>query len=306
MKRATSWAAVMMLSVPAAAAEPSPEPRPAAGVDFFYSGDSDGAEVVRAGIDFDLRKRDEDHYIGVRLEKAQFNPQGTEWHSHERIYLRAAGSRGDWQLRARVGTDGHTVIGSIAANDHSPMRKEIFLERDIVETRQGLTRRIYSTFAGATIDLPLDDRNVVTNLVGVQTFSGDNTRYHWRSRYIRVLDASSGLSAQLRARYFRNSRPREFDYYSPRWYAEVLPVLQMRRFLGGWELVGAGGIGRQRDSSSRWRPSHFLHARFRSPAGSSEWAVNGAVTYTNTPSITAASQSGYSYMQVSFGASRRF
>lgn len=306
MKNVASFAILIGLSAPAVAAGPPPELRPAAGAEFFYSADSDDTEVVRAALDFDLRNQGHDRYIGVRLEKARFNPNGTGWHSHARIYLRAADTIGAWQWRARIGTDGHTVIGSFAVNDSASMRKEIFVERDVVETRQGLTRGIYSTFAGAAIDLPADDRNVFTALAGVQTFTGENTRLHLRGNYVHVIEPEWGLSAQLRGRYFRSSEPGEFDYYSPRWYAEVLPVVQVRRFLGGWELVGAGGLGLQRDSDTGWRQSRYLHARFRSPTGSSRWAANGAFTYTNTPSVTASTRSGYSYIQFSLGVSRRF
>jgi hypothetical protein len=306
MKNAASFLVLVGLSAPALAAGQPPEPRPAAGPEFFYSADSDDTEVMRAALDFDLRNRGQDRYIGVRVEKARFNPNGTGWYSQDRVYLRAADTIGDWQWRARIGTDGHTVIGSASVNDGAPMRKEVFVERDIVETRQGLAKGIYSTFAGAAVDLPVDDRNVFTALAGLQTFTGENTRFHLRGSYIHVLEPEWGLSAQLRSRYFRSSEPGEFDYYSPRWYAEVLPVVQVRRFFGGWELVGAGGLGLQRDSGSDWRQSRFLHARFRSPTGASQWSANGAFTYTNTPSVSGTSRSGYRYVQFSLGALRRF
>jgi hypothetical protein len=299
-------AASAALATPAAAAEAEPGARPAAGGEFFYSSDSDETEVVRSALNFDLINFSQDRYFGVSLERASYNPSGAGWQSRERIFLRAANEIVGWQLRARVGTDGDTIIGAISANDRSPFRKEFFVERDLVETRQGLKRGIYSTFAGAAVDLPVDERNTFTALAGLQTFTGSNHRTHLRGSYIHVLRPELGLSAQLRARYFHSSDPGEFDYYSPRWYAEVLPVLQVRRFLGGWELLGAGGLGAQRDSHTEWRSSHYAHVRFRSPQGSSSWALNGALTYTNTPSATSNSQSGYSYIQLLLGASRRF
>jgi|GEM_PF-389671 len=289
-----------------AAAAPAPESGPAVGGEVFYSADSDGTEVARAAVDFDPYSASQDRYLGVRLERAWFNPNDRGWQSRDRVYLRAADRLGEWQIRARIGTDGDTVIGSIALNDHAPFRKEFFLERDIVETPQGLDLGLYSTFAGAAVDLPIDDRNVFTALAGVQEFTGDNVRLHLRGSYIHVLRPEWGLSAQLRGRYFHSSDPGEFDYYSPRWYAEVLPVLQVRRFLGGWEAVGAAGLGLQRDSGSDWRSSRYAHARFRSPLGSSDWSANGAFTYTNTPSVTGTSDSGYSYVQFILGVSRRF
>ena len=239
------------------------------------------------------------------MERARYNPSGRGWESRDRLFVQGAEKLGDWQLRARVGTDGDSVIGALSLNDDAKFRKGFFVERDIVETRQGLDLGLYSTFAGAAVDLPLDERNVVTAMAGVQEFTRKNTRLHLRGSYIHVVKPKIGLSAQLRGRWFRSSHPREFDYYSPRWYAEVLPLVQMRRFLRGWEVLGAAGLGMQRDSGSDWRASRYAHARFQSPR-KSDWSLSGAVTYTNQPSITGTPRSGYSYVQATLGVSKRF
>jgi hypothetical protein len=287
------------------AASSAAQSGPGTGVEFFYSSDSDGTEVVRGALNFDLRHTGENAYLGISLEKAWYDPASAALESRERIFARAAGTAADWQWRARIGTDGDNVIGSISVNDTSRFRKEAFVERDIIETRQGLAQGLYSTFAGAAVDLPADNRNIFTALAGVQEFTGENLRLHLRGSYIHVVKPDWGLSVQLRGRYFSNSEPREFDYYSPRWFAEVLPVAQVRRFVGGWELVGAAGLGVQRDSDSDWRQSRFVHARFRSPERAG-WSANGAFTYTNTPSLTGTASSGYSYVQFTFGLSASF
>ena len=160
---------------------------------------------------------------------------------------------------------------------------------------------VYYTFAGAAIDLPADDRNVVTLFAGVQPFTGDNVRTHLRASYVHVVTPDWGLSAQLRARYFRSSHPGEFDYYSPRWYAEVLPVVQMRRFVGGWQLLGAAGYGAQRDSESKWRDSRFLNLRVTSPRFRKDWVLTGSLVYTNTP-VSAGFT--YRYTQFSVGLTK--
>lgn len=300
-------------TAPAASAEPARPRLPPAvlpqsmvmNADVFYSSDSDRSEVTRTALELGTGNADDTRSIGIRVERARYNPVGRGWESRDRIFVRGAEKLGDWQLRARVGTDGDSVIGAVSLNDEARFRKEVFVERDIVETRQGLDRGLYSTFIGGAVDLPVDDRNLFTALAGVQAFTGDNVRLHLRTSYIHVVNPDKGLSLQLRGRYFRSSRPREFDYYSPRWYAEALPVVQMRRFVRGWELLGAAGFGLQRDSGSDWRASRYLHARFQSPRASS-WSVNGALTYTNTPSITGTSRTGYSYVQATLGVSKRF
>jgi hypothetical protein len=290
---------------PAEPAEAEPRLPPAVVTDVFYSSDSDRSEVTRAAIELGMGDPRDERSIGIRVERARYNPAGRGWESRERVFVRGAEKLGDWQLRARVGTDGDSLIGTLSLNDEAKFRKEFFIERDVVETRQGLDRGLYSTFVGGAVDLPVDDRNVFTALAGVQDFTGDNVRLHLRGSYIHVVNPDKGLSVQLRGRYFRSSRPREFDYYSPRWYAEALPVVQMRRFIRGWELLGAVGLGVQRDSGTDWRGSRYLHARFQTPRRSS-WSINGAVTYTNTPSITGSPRSGYSYVQGTLGLSKRF
>lgn len=282
------------------------EPAPAAGTELFVSSDSDDTEVVRLALDFDLRNMGEDERLGVRVEKAWYNPQDTGTRERERVYLRYSDSGGGWNWSALVGTDGDTVIGSASVHDNSRFRKEAFIERDVVETQRGLDEGIYSTFIGAAIDLPADDNNIFTVLGGVQTFTGDNVRLHARANYVHVADADLGLSLQLRGRYFRDSDPGEFDYYSPRWYAQVLPVVQLRRFTGGWELLGAGGIGLQRDANSGWRQANFAQARVRSPRNADDWSVFGEITYTDTPANNGALGDGYSYVQGRLGVYRRF
>jgi hypothetical protein len=274
---------------------------PAVGTDVFYSSDADHTEVVKAGIDFDLAYDGPDRHWGVRLERARFSPLGLKGRTMERAYLRAADSLGEWKWNATVGTDGRTVLGSASIHDESRFRKELFVEREILETPQGLTRRIYYTFAGAALDLPADDRNVLTLVAGVQPFSGDNVRTHLRGTFVHVVKPSWGVSAQLRARYFHSSHPGEFDYYSPRWYAEVLPVLQVRRFVGGWQLLGAAGYGGQRDSGSHWRSSRYFNARVTSPAFRKDWALTGGVLVTNTPVSTGFT---YRYTQFNLGLTK--
>lgn len=279
--------------------------RQAVGTDLFYSSGSDETEVLSIGINYDFRAISADEYAGVTLERAWYNPAGLREERRDRYFVRAGHEFGNWQMKARVGTDGDSLVGSLSLNDRSRYRKELFIERDIIEARQGLAQGIYSTFVGAAIDLPTDERNVFTTLVGVQEFSGENVRLHLRGNYVHVVKPELGLSLQLRSRWFRNSEPGEFDYYSPRWYAEILPVVQVRRFTRGWELVGAGGLGIQRDSSSDWRESRYLHARVRSPLEGAAWRFNAALTYTNTPSNNG-DVSGYSYVQLMAGAMRAF
>ena len=254
-------------------------------------------------MNFDLAYAGPDNHWGIRLERARFTPLGQRGRTMERAYLRGADSLGAWKWNATVGTDGRTLVGSASIHDESRFRKEVFVEREILETPEGLTHRIYYTFAGAALDLPADDRNVLTVVAGVQPFTGGNVRTHLRGTFLHVVKPDWGLSVQLRSRYFHSSAPHQFDYYSPRWYAEILPVIQVRRFISGWQLLGAAGYGAQRDSDSHWRSSRYFNARVTSPASKAGWAVNGAFLMTNTPVSTGYT---YRYTQFTMGLTKAF
>ena len=234
-------------------------------------------------------------------KKLGLNLWGKAGATIKRIYLRAASTLGKhWKWNATVGTDGHSVLGSATLHDEAAFRKEVFLEREIVETPQGLTRRIYYTFGGAAIDLPADENNVLTLVAGLQDFTGDNVRTHFRATAVHVFNRDKGLSIQLRTRYFHNSEPREYDYYSPRWYASAIPVLQMRRFVGGWRTLVAGGIGVQRDAGSKWKRSSYFNAQLTSPPKRG-WSGNAAVLFSETPTVAG---DNYNYFQFTFGLMR--
>jgi hypothetical protein len=86
----------------------------------------------------------------------------------------------------------------------------------------------------------------------------------------------------------------------------VLPVLQLRRFWNGWQLLGAAGLGGQRDSESGWRLSRFANARVRSPAVRSGWHVEGTFTYSSSGGGIGASSDRYSYTQFTLGVTHAF
>lgn len=300
--------AAVCLPAPASAQDDSDEAAkagPAVGTEVFVSTDSDDTTVLRVAGDFDLRNAPDGSRLGVRVEKAWYDPQGQGRIARERVFLQVADGEGDVEWSVRIGTDGDTVIGSASINDNEEFRKEAFIERDIVETPLGLELGIYSTFAGAAIDLPADENNIFTLLAGVQEFTGENLRLHLRGNFVHVVDSELGLSVQLRTRYFHSTEPGEFDYFSPENYTQVLPVVQLRRFVNDWQLLAAGGIGAQKITGTGWDQANFAQLRFVSPS-ENDWYASGEAIYSQTPGDNAVAGSGYDYFQARFSLTRRF
>jgi hypothetical protein len=277
-------------------------PSHAVGFDVFASTDADDTEVIKAGVSADWRYRGPDDYLGIRVETARFKPLGGPSTEDQRVYLRFADKTGGWSWKGQVGTDGETALGAVSVHNEARFRQEYFIEREILETPRGLDEGVYYTFVGGAFDLPVDDRNGFTAVVGLQDFTGDNVRTHLRLSYVHVLKPEWGLSAQIRTRYFHSSDPGEFDYYSPENYAEIMPVLQVRRYSNGWRWSVAGGVGGQKETGGDWRSARYFNAQVTSPP-IREWAVNAAVTYSNTPVTSGYT---YDYTQVNFGIVRAF
>lgn len=277
-------------------------PHHAVGADVWASTDADDTDVIKAGVNLDWRYRGPDDYLGLRLETAHFRPLGQDTTEDQRVYLRFASKTGDWSWNGQVGTDGDTVLGSASLHNNARYRQEYFVEREILETRRGVTEGLYYTFVGGAFDLPVDDRNSFTFVAGLQDFTGSNVRTHLRANYVHVVKPEWGLSAQIRTRYFHSSDPGEYDYFSPKDYLEVLPVLQVRRFYGGWRYVAAVGLGGQKQTGADWRSARYFNAQVMSPPVR-EWAVTAALTYSNTPINSGYT---YDYTQVNFGIVRAF
>lgn len=272
-------------------------------VDAFSSSDADKTEVARFGANADWLSDGPDRHRGVRIETARFSPLGQETTEDLRVYYRHADVAGDWTWKAQVGTDGDTVLGALNAHNNARWRQEYFLEREIIETPQGLAQGVYYTFAGAALDLPIDARNTVTAVGAVQAFTGRNERVHLRASYVHVLQPEWGLTAQLRSRWFHSSRPGEYDYFSPRNFVQVTPTLQLRRRMQGWRYVVAAGLGAQKQTGGKWRAARTVSAQLTSPPTRRGWAMDAAFAYSNTP---VGAGYTYDYRQFSLGLTRAF
>lgn len=299
-------AAAMAFAAPAGARDPGAVENgpPAAGVELWTSADSDDTQVVKLLGRAALRDDGAGRHLGFAIEEARFTPQGQRTRKDRRLYADLADRAGDkWLWKARVGSDGRTWLGSASLRTQDWSR-EVFLEREIVETPQGLDRGIYYTFVGASMDVPAPKFGVLNLMAGLQGFTGDNKRLHIRSSYVHVVEPGLGLSAQLRARYFHSTEPGESDYYSPRHFAQALPVVQMRRFTSsGWMVLGAAGYGAQRATGSSWVAARLVELRFESPRGERGFRAFGHVQYSNN-SLTGAGD--YDYVMARLGFSRVF
>lgn len=278
--------------------------QPAAGVEFWMSSDSEKTGVVKLTGRALWRFEGSTNYQGIDIERAWFSPEGQHARKQTRAYLDMAGAVATkWNWSAKVGTNGTTILGSasIRASDWS---KELFVERETVETPRGVDQGIYYTLLGASADLVSDRRDTLSAMGGVQKFTGSNARLHLRGTYVHVLKTDLGLSIQLRTRYFHSTVPGEFDYYSPRDFIQLTPVVQMRRFdRGGWMYLIALGYGVQRATGSHWQAARLADLRLESPRSSRRLQAFAELQFSNNSLVGAAGN--YNYAVARLGLTTR-
>lgn len=276
----------------------------AAHLSVFASDDADDTSLLKTGLTADYRFEDVERYRGIKLEQLDIRPLGGEQWRDQRVYYRFADYNDQWLWNGQVGTNGDTVVGSANFVRGGRLRQEYFVERDVLETPRGVDG-LYHTFLGASFDVKLDndDRHQLTTLVGAQDFTGNNLRAHLRASYIASVVPEWGLSLQLRTRAFHNSVPREHDYYSPRWFAEAMPVMQVRRFHDRWMYSAAVGWGWQRNSGADVREARLVETAVTSPRTGRDWYLQASASYSNTPTGTGQS---YGYRQLMLELIRPF
>lgn len=297
--KARCWIAATALFATPVAALAGEDSTQAAGVSFFASNDADNTAVVKIGLNFDYDFTNPDDYQGIHLETFVFASSGSAATIHERGYFDFAGGGTRWKWSGEAGTDGHTFLGSGTIHTDESFRQEYFLSRDLVETPLGLSRGLYYTYGGASYDIPIDDQNTLTVLGGVQSFTGKNYRLQLRGTYVYAVVPDWGLSIQLRSRYFWNSTPHEFDYFSPDYYFEAIPTVQMRRFYARWQYLAAFGWGARRDSGTDWKSARLVNLSVTSPPFGREWYFKASFIYSNMP-VVAAYTYNYEQAMLSF------
>jgi hypothetical protein len=267
-------------------------------LDAFASSDADGNDSFRSGLSYDLVRDGIDNRRGIKLEHAEASGEGWRY-ERARAYLRlAATADSGWKWRADIGTDGRSLLGNAALISERGLRRELFLERDIVETRLGVERSLYHSFLGGTVDIPLGSRLTTALVGGVQDFGGSNRRLHARAVVSGVLVEDWGLSTQLRLRYFDDSVAGELDYFAPGWYREALAGLSLRRFVNGYSGRLLLTTGRQQSAGSQSRRASLYELQFETPKRDG-WYLKLNAGYSNTP-ISSAYTYAYRYLRLEF------
>ncbi len=271
--------------------------------DIYASTDSEGFSTYKYRAGFYPVYEHGEKYTGFEYQHNYFT-QG-DWNSSADQYsfiTKAINPRTALGYRLNVGyniENGYhllTTDSQYGFQVTDATRVEFFLNRDRVETQNSLTRGLYYTLPGASIEQQLLERLRVVVVGAYMYFSDSNTRPILRAKLIYDLVPAYGITAQLRYRQYRDTNinvPK--NYFNPDTYDETMLALGMRRRIEGWVVSGTAGVGQQSVSPGSSTSTQLFELAATSPINSKAAFFRASAGYDRSAGFQGPSYS-YRYL----------
>lgn len=275
--------------------------QPAAGGGYFLSGDSERFVARRASVEGIIGYEHLDGRTGLRYTDHEFSQNGWTRRGEQ---LRLVASRIDrktydgWRVETGVMRQSTHDLWTLDASYRKSLTAgpavEFFANRDFVETRTALDQGTYFNFGGVSVDVPVNPHVTLVGLAGFQAFSDDNHRRHLRARAIWQPSLDTGLTLQLRYRWYDNSLTNVGGaYFNPSRYQEALFVIGWRQRLGDWRTALTAGAGRQQVASDTSTMAQLLEASAEKQVG--RYALRLRAGYSRAAAAATTTDPDYWY-----------
>lgn len=278
------------LSPAAAASDERPSRFVSAGVD--GSNDSDGFSEFKPWTQYEGANG-----WGLRAGWQHYAIDG--WSTEGRsLYLTHQQHTPSWTSQGRLGLNrsaGHSHWVGVWDGMYQLSRQTsagVSLERDVVNSRRGLTEGLTATTAMAVLDQQLSPRWSLGLAAGSTWFSDDNRRDTLRSRWTFTLSEDQGLYAYATTRHYRNSEPYRRAYFSPERFREAALGLMWKKALNDQVVLSThADLGRQYiegEGQRLWHVGLYLSAPHRAAI---QWKLGFATSRDHASSISGSSVS---------------
>lgn len=241
----------------------------AAGGEIFFAEDSERFSTRRASVLLPLNDFQHlEHMSGLRYGSVNYTQDGWSRSGQQlNVFHHRMDTRNwsGWMMNGGVlQQGGHNTVTLDASYRKALSAQsgvEVFVNRDVVETRSALDQGLAFSFVGASGDVGITPHWTVTGMVGHQSFNDGNDRRHFRSRLIYQPDLDLGMTIQLRYRYFDSSQSNAVNaYFNPERYDEGMLAVGLRHRVRGWKTHIVAGAGRQRINEDGQTPTELLEA----------------------------------------------
>lgn len=239
----------------------------------FSSKDNEDFFTQRTAVEYLPRFTHGDALTGVRVTSHRFEQNNWSRNGQQLTLMHRdidPATANGWQLESGLFRQGEHRLLTLDGNYRAPLAKdtavEFFINRDWVETAEGLNQGIHFTYAGGSLEQGIGSHVTLVGLLGHQRFSDDNYRNHGRVRLIVQPNLDLGLTLQARYRvYTSKSEDVGGAYFNPKQYDESLLMVGWRQRISGWMAHLTAGAGRQRVADDPSTPARLLEINLHSP-----------------------------------------
>lgn len=240
----------------------------AGGASLYTSSDSEAFSIHRASL---LLLNDYQHLdakSGLRYATANYAQNGWSRGAQQLSLFKHSMDPTTWSgwmveagLLQQGGRDTVTLDAGYRKAFSAQSGVEIFVNREVVETRNALDLGRAFNFAGISGDVGVNPHWTLVGMLGQQSFNDGNDRRHLRGRIIFQPDLNLGLTLQLRYRRFDSSQSDvSRAYFNPENYSETMLAAGWRHRLDGWKTQLVAGTGHQRINDAVETPTQLLEA----------------------------------------------
>lgn len=204
---------------------------------------------------------------------------------------------------ARLGGTSVSAAVSRGWFDESGRSVELMLERNLVDSREGIEKNLTATLVGVGGDLPLTTATMLTGTAAVQYVEDNNWRTHLRLRLSHeIVAAPAAVQLQARYRGIRADNPHTGNYFNPRSFDEVLFGAFWRVDRSDWRGILWAGAGTQRVDGNT-QDAYAVEASLVSPRLAE---LPAYLTLSFGVKHDGARAGGYTYRYVSASFAARF
>jgi len=272
--------------------------------DIYASTDSEGFSTYKYGAGIYPVFEHGEKYTGFEYQHNYFT-QGN-WNSSAEQYTfitKAINPRTALGYRLNAGynvENGYHLLTTdsqygFQATDTT--RVELLINRDRVETQNSLTKGLYYTLGGASIEQQLLERLRVVVVGAYMYFSDTNTRPILRAKLIYDLVPAYGITAQIRYRQYRDNNTNvPNNYFNPSNYDETMLALGLHKRIEGWVVNGTAGVGQQSVNHDPSTTTQLYELAATSPINSKDVYFRASAGYDKSAGFLSPSYS-YRYLK---------
>lgn len=268
----------------------------------FYATDSDDFDVTSVNIGYNPTYTNDTNKTEIVYKNTNYSEPNWSFNENRLFYRKEERQPNydGYHYEIGVSDRSHTFIDAAYRATPGPWSWEVFVNRDLVESRRAIEDDVEFNLLGVSLEYPIHPKLTAVGVLTGQWFDDGNQRIGERIRFIYQPDLDVGFTAQLRLRHYDSSDD-PVVYYNPKKYDEYLLALTYKTLWNDWRFNAMLATGTSRTDGVD-QPVTLVELGVRSP-NQKGWQHGLSVNYQKN----AANENGsYRYSSIMYTLSKQF